>query len=44
LEDAHIYYDSTEELKTKNVKAPFCFIIPGKMHFMEKEVLESFNN
>ena len=26
----------------KKIKAPFCFIIPSKMHFLEKEVVEGF--
>ncbi len=38
-----IFYGSLNELGNKKVKAPFCFIIPGKLHFMEKEVLESFS-
>ncbi|MBT4166073.1 diphthine synthase [archaeon] len=29
-------------LEGKKVKAPFCFVIPGKMHFMEEEVLKSW--
>ena len=26
----------------KKIKNPFCFIIPGKLHFIEKEFLEGF--
>ncbi|MEK6859492.1 MAG: diphthine synthase [Nanoarchaeota archaeon] len=41
-----IYYGKIEELKSKGKKekisAPFCFIIPAEMHFMEKEALERF--
>ena len=40
--DSKIYYSDIDNLKLKNIKPPFCFIIPGKLHFMEKEVLESF--
>jgi len=40
--DSKIYYNNLKELKNKNLKKPFCIIIPGKMHFMEKEVLEDF--
>jgi len=36
-----IFYGTLKELKDKDIKAPFCFIIPGKLHFLEKEVLES---
>jgi len=36
------YYGNIEKLKTKKIKAPYCFIIPGEMHFIEKESLERF--
>jgi diphthine synthase len=39
--NGRIYYDSLVELAGKEVYAPFCFIIPGKLHFMEQEELES---
>ena len=35
-------YDSIDKLKNKRIKAPYCFVIPGKMHFFEEEVLKSF--
>ena len=35
-----ISYDFIEKLKNKKVDAPYCIIIPGKLHFVEKEVLE----
>jgi len=38
-----IIYGDIEEVQEHNVKLPYCIIIPGKMHFMEKEVLESFD-
>ena len=37
-----IFYGKIKELKKKKISAPFCFIIPGKMHFIEKEVVEGF--
>lgn len=37
-----IYYGKTSTLKKKKISSPFCFIIPSKMHFLEKEVLSSF--
>lgn len=39
--EGKIYYDELEELAGKEVHAPFCFIIPGKLHFMEEEALAS---
>ena len=38
--DGRIFYGETRELKNKDVAAPFCFIIPSDLHFMEKEFLE----
>ena len=32
-------YGSIDKLKDKKIRAPFCFVIPGKMHFLEGEVL-----
>jgi diphthine synthase len=40
--DAKIFYRKISELKRKNIKFPFCIIIPGEMHFLEKEALERF--
>ena len=41
-EKSKIYYGNIMELKKlKKIKKPFCFVIPGKMHFMEKEVIEN---
>lgn len=38
-----ILYRSIEEFKGYDgVKSPYCIILPSKMHFVEKEVLESF--
>lgn len=33
------YYDEIENLKNKKVNPPFCFVIPGKMHFLEEEII-----
>ena len=40
--DSKIYYGTLKELETKKVKKPFCFIVPGKLHFVEEEVLKGF--
>jgi diphthine synthase len=37
---SEIVYGKIEDLSNKNIKAPFCFIVPGKLHFVEEEVLE----
>lgn len=37
-----IFYDTIENLKKIEIKNPFCFVIPGEMHFLEKEALEIF--
>ncbi len=38
-----ISYKSVEELKEfESVRKPYCMIIPSKLHFVEKEVLEEF--
>jgi diphthine synthase len=41
-EDSKILYKEINELKEEKIKAPFCFILPGKLHFIEKEALERF--
>lgn len=40
LNDEKFFYVSFEELYEKEIYAPFCFIIPGELHFLEKEALE----
>jgi diphthine synthase len=35
-----IYFEKIENLKNLEIEKPFCFIIPGKLHFVEKEFLE----
>ena len=37
-----IAYGTVENLINVEIKAPFCFIVPGKMHFVEEEVLKGF--
>lgn len=38
---SRIYYESADNLKNKEIEKPYCIIIPGKLHFLEKEFLES---
>jgi len=40
--DKEIYYGSVDELREKEIKSPFCFIIPSELHFLEKEGIERF--
>ena len=38
-----IFYKTLEELKEyENIKKPYCIVIPSKLHFLEKEILEDF--
>lgn len=37
---SRIYYNNIENFKGKKIQAPFCLIIPSKLHFLEKEVLD----
>lgn len=37
-----IIYGKIRDLSEKRVSNPFCFVLPGKLHFVEKEILESF--
>lgn len=39
-ENQKIFYETLKNLKDKNIKMPFCLIIPGEMHFIEEEALE----
>lgn len=41
-ENQKIHYNNLENLKKKIVMKPFCFIIPEDMHFIEREMLESY--
>jgi diphthine synthase len=38
--ESKIYYDKIEKLKKKKISLPFCIIIPGELHFLEKEALD----
>jgi diphthamide biosynthesis methyltransferase len=38
--DSKIFYKNIENLKKLNVKKPYCFIIPSKLHFLEEEILK----
>jgi diphthine methyl ester synthase len=38
--ESKIFYKSVEELKKLDVKKPYCIILPSKLHFIEKEVLQ----
>ena len=38
--NSKVVYKNIDELKTiNNIKEPYCIIIPGKLHFMEREIL-----
>jgi len=37
-----IFYGDIENLKKKKIKSPYCFIIPGPLHFTEEEYLKNF--
>jgi len=39
---SRIYYGVMDSLRSLEIRAPFCIIIPSELHFMEKEVLENF--
>src|SRR4030042_203968 len=41
-DESKIFYATKEILRKKDVQAPFCFIIPSELHFLEKESLNQF--
>lgn len=44
--DGKFFYDSIENIMKKHkkkIQMPFCIIVPGEMHFLEKEALESLS-
>jgi diphthine synthase len=43
LDDEEIYYETKDILKLKDIKMPYCMIIPGELHFIEKEALYNFS-
>ena len=42
--NSKFYYGYIECLKKKmkKISSPYCFVIPGEMHFIEKEAVERF--
>ncbi|MCL5018539.1 MAG: diphthine synthase [Candidatus Pacearchaeota archaeon] len=40
--DSKIFYGGVNRLKKIEIKKPYCMIIPGKLHFIEEEVLKNF--
>jgi diphthine synthase len=40
--DQKIIYKDIQNLKKLEIKEPYCFIIPGKLHFLEEEFLRNF--
>lgn len=36
-----IFYGKIKELKKRKIKQPYCLIIPAKLHFIEKEILNN---
>jgi diphthine synthase len=41
--DGRIYYGDVKKLKSREVKSPFCIIVPSrKLHFMEEEFLKNY--
>ncbi|MFH1325254.1 MAG: diphthine synthase [archaeon] len=43
-ENSEIFYSKIKELEEKEIKKPFCIIIPGKLHFAEEEFLKELKN
>lgn len=41
-ENKKIIYGETKNIKNAKIKMPYCIIIPSKLHFMEEEILKSF--
>jgi diphthamide biosynthesis methyltransferase len=39
--NSRTYYGNLEDLVEKEILKPFCIIIPEKLHFVEKDFLES---
>ncbi len=39
---SRIYYDKIDKIKDYNIRLPYCIVIPGKLHFIEREYLENF--
>ncbi len=43
-ENFQAVYGDFEKLREADLKAPFCFIIPSELHFMEKESLDELSD
>lgn len=41
--ESKIIYANLNKLKKQKIQAPYCFVIPTKMHFLEEEVVKSFS-
>ena len=41
-EKSKIIYKEISKLKNEKIENPFCFVIPGKLHFLEEEFLVKF--
>ena len=39
-DNSKFLYDSISNLKKEKIKSPFCFIIPGELHFLETDSLK----
>lgn len=40
-ENQEIIYDSIEDIERQKISSPYTIIIPGKLHFIEREMLET---
>ena len=39
--ESKIHYGTISELMNKKIKAPFCLTIPGKLHFLEEDIISN---
>ena len=42
-DNSKIYYDNISKLRELKISPPFCFVLPGKMHFVEEDFLRSLS-
>jgi len=42
VKNKRILYDEIENLEGRSIQKPYCIIIPSKLHFTEKEMLETY--
>ena len=40
--DKKIIYGALKDIEKSDIKTPFIIIVPGKLHFIEKEWLDNF--